>query len=85
MIIRKHSTNENPDNKKRPNNNPWEMIILDDYEKHMSLDSVQQLQKMNTVMKDQFEAYPVKTAMIPGVAGGNRILRDYKGCIENET
>ena len=38
--------------------NPWETISLDDYEKHMSLDSVKQLQKMNTIMKDQFEAYP---------------------------
>ena len=55
----------------RSNKNPWETISLDDYEKHMSLDSVQQLQKMNTVMKDQFEAYPVNTAMILGVAGGN--------------
>ena len=51
--------------------NPWEKISLDDYEKHMSLDSVQQLQKMNAIMKDQFEAYPVRTAMVLGVAGGN--------------
>ncbi len=51
--------------------NPWETISLDDYEKHMSLDSVKQLQKMNTIMKDQFEAYPVRTAMVLGVAGGN--------------
>ena len=28
-------------------NNPWEEISLDDYEKHMSLDSVRQLQAMN--------------------------------------
>jgi hypothetical protein len=53
------------------NHNPWEMISLDDYEKHMSLDSVKQLQKMNAMMKDQFEAYPVETAMVLGVAGGN--------------
>ena len=51
--------------------NPWDSISLDDYEKHMSLDSVQQLQKMNSIMKDQFEAYPVKTAMVLGIAGGN--------------
>ena len=51
--------------------NPWEKIDLDDYEKHMSLDSVQQLQKMNAIMKEQFDAYPVKTAMVLGVAGGN--------------
>ena len=51
--------------------NPWEEISLDDYEKHMSLDSVNQLQAMNHIMKEQFEAYPVETAMVLGVAGGN--------------
>ena len=51
--------------------NPWEEISLDDYEKHMSLDSVRQLQVMNAIMKGQFSAYPVDTAMILGVAGGN--------------
>ena len=52
-------------------NNPWEEISLNDYENHMSLDSVKQLQTMNTIMKEQFEAYPVSTAMVLGVAGGN--------------
>ena len=52
-------------------NNPWEEISLDDYENHMSLDSVKQLQTMNKIMEDQFEAYPVSTAMVLGVAGGN--------------
>ena len=51
--------------------NPWEEISLNDYEKHMSLDSVKQLQIMNSIMKEQFEAYPVSTAMVLGVAGGN--------------
>jgi hypothetical protein len=51
--------------------NPWEEISLDDYENHMSLDSVKQLQTMNNIMKEQFEAYPVSTAMVLGVAGGN--------------
>ena len=51
--------------------NPWKEISLDDYEKHMSLDSVNQLQTMNRIMKEQFEAYPVETAMVLGVAGGN--------------
>ncbi len=51
--------------------NPWEEISLDDYENHMSLDSVKQLQTMNSIMKEQFEAYPVTTAMVLGVAGGN--------------
>ena len=51
--------------------NPWEDISLSDYENHMSLDSVQQLQVMNSIMKEQFEAYPVDTAMVLGIAGGN--------------
>ena len=51
--------------------NPWEEINLDDYEKHMSLDSVRQLQTMNSIMKKQFEDYPVDTATILGIAGGN--------------
>lgn len=51
--------------------NPWEEITLSDYENHMSLDSVKQLQTMNSIMKEQFEAYDVDTAMVLGVAGGN--------------
>ena len=57
----------------RNEKNPWEEISLDDYENHMSLDSVRQLQTMNAMMKEQFEAYPVQTAMVLGVAGGNGI------------
>ncbi len=52
-------------------NNPWEEISLSDYERHMSLDCVRQLQTMDSLMKQQFEAYPVQTAMVLGVAGGN--------------
>ena len=52
-------------------NNPWEEISLSDYESHMSLDCVRQLQTMDSLMKQQFEAYPVQTAMVLGVAGGN--------------
>ena len=51
--------------------NPWEEISLDDYEKHMSLDSVRQLQALDSIMKKQFAAYPVETAAVLGVAGGN--------------
>ena len=51
--------------------NPWEEIRLDDYENHMRLDSVRQLQTMNAIIKEQFEAYPVETVMVLGVAGGN--------------
>ncbi len=51
--------------------NPWEEISIDDYEKHMSLDSVRQLQVLDSIMKEQFAAYPVETAAVLGVAGGN--------------
>lgn len=52
-------------------NNPWEDISLSDYENHMSLGSVMQLQTLNSFMKDQFEVFPVDTAIVLGVAGGN--------------
>lgn len=52
-------------------NNPWEEISLEDYENHMSLESVKQLQAMNAIMKKQFNMYPAKKVMILGVAGGN--------------
>lgn len=55
----------------KKNTNPWEEISLLDYEKHMSLDSVKQLQTLNEIMKRQFCAYPANTLMILGVAGGN--------------
>ena len=40
--------------------NPWEEISLDDYESHMRLDSVMQLQAMNQLMKGQLAAFPVR-------------------------
>lgn len=51
--------------------NPWEEIPLSDYENHMSLESVFQLQMMNRMMKEQLYAYPAKSVMILGIAGGN--------------
>lgn len=51
--------------------NPWEEISLEDYENHMKLDSVMQLQAMNEIMRGQFEAYPANSVMILGIAGGN--------------
>lgn len=51
--------------------NPWEEIPLSDYESHMNLDSVMQLQSMNQMMKEQLDAYSVSSVMILGVAGGN--------------
>ena len=51
--------------------NPWEEISLSDYENHMKLDSVMQLQNLNQMIKDQFSAYPVSSVMVLGIAGGN--------------
>lgn len=51
--------------------NPWKEINLADYENHMRLDTVQQLQAMNEMMKGQFDAYPINSVMVFGVAGGN--------------
>lgn len=51
--------------------NPWKSIKLSDYENHMKLDSVMQLQTLNVMMKKQLSAYPADSVMILGVAGGN--------------
>lgn len=51
--------------------NPWEEISLSDYENHMKLNSVMQLQNLNQMMKGQLNAYSVSSVMILGVAGGN--------------
>lgn len=51
--------------------NPWEEIPLTDYENHMKLDSVMQLQAMNEMMKGQFDSYDVSSIAIFGIAGGN--------------
>ena len=55
--------------------NPWKAIPLSDYENHMQLDSVMQLQAMNRMMKRQFCSCAAKSAMVLGVAGGNACLR----------
>lgn len=51
--------------------NPWQDILLDDYENHMQQDSVKQLQTINMMFKRQLDHDDVKTLMILGVAGGN--------------
>lgn len=51
--------------------NPWKEIQLYDYENHMKLDSVMQLQAMNSMMKKQFYWYSANTVMVLGIAGGN--------------
>ena len=55
----------------RKDPNPWEDIRLSDYENHMRLDSVRQLQTLNEMMKQQFENFNVSTCMILGIAAGN--------------
>lgn len=52
-------------------NNPWKEINLSDYENHMALDSVWQLQAMNQMMKEQLNQYNIQSVMILGIAGGN--------------
>lgn len=51
--------------------NPWKSIDLDKYEKHMELPAIRQSQSLNDFMDRQFNAFPVKSVMILGVAGGN--------------
>lgn len=51
--------------------NPWEDIALDDYEAHMALGSVAQLQALNALMREQFAACPPGSVAVFGVAGGN--------------
>ena len=51
--------------------NPFLEIPLEIYEKHMKLDTVQQLQVLNKSMKKQLNSYDVNRVMILGVAGGN--------------
>lgn len=51
--------------------NPWKSIKLSDYENHMKLDTVMQLQTLNSIMKEQLNKYSVDNVMILGVAGGN--------------
>lgn len=62
--------------------NPWEEISLEDYERHMSLDSVRQLQALSEIMKGQLDAYPVSRVMILGIAGGNGLEHIRKGQFE---
>lgn len=51
--------------------NPWEEIKLSDYENHMKLNTVMQLQTLNIMMKKQLNQNNIKTVMILGIAGGN--------------
>lgn len=62
--------------------NPWEEIPLADYENHMKLDTVMQLQTLNEMMKGQFDTFSVSSVMIFGIAGGNGLEHIQKGKFE---
>lgn len=62
--------------------NPWKSIDLDDYENHMRLDTVLQLQAMNQMMQDQLYRYQVASVSILGVAGGNGLNHIKRGMFE---
>lgn len=62
--------------------NPWEEIKLDDYEKHMSLESVYQLQVLNEMMGKQLNSYDIECVMILGIAGGNGLEHIDKNVIK---
>ena len=50
---------------------PWQEISLSDYESHMGLASVQQLQTMSSMMARQLAQPGIRSAMVLGAAGGN--------------
>ena len=51
--------------------NPWKEVSLDDYEHHMALANVYQLQTLDRIMSEQFSAHAVESVAVLGVAGGN--------------
>ena len=63
--------------------NPWNNIALEDYEKHMCFESVQQLQQLNEMMKCQIASCNKESIMILGVTGGNGL--EYINPADNQT
>lgn len=51
--------------------NPWTEVSLEDYESHMALSEVYQLQTLDAIMHSQFSTYKIESVAILGVAGGN--------------
>lgn len=51
--------------------NPWQLIDLNKYEKHMSSESVCQLQTLNEITKEQLQDNEQTYVGILGIAGGN--------------
>jgi 2-polyprenyl-3-methyl-5-hydroxy-6-metoxy-1,4-benzoquinol methylase len=71
--------------------NIWNLVPLEDYEKHMSHETVGQLQLLNELTKKYLESLRPETAMFLGVAGGNglehidnRVTRKVYGIDINE-
>ncbi len=52
-------------------NNPWKEVPLDVYEGHMTLDTVAQLQALDSLYEERLAAYPKSSVAFWGVAGGN--------------
>lgn len=50
---------------------PWTEVPLSDYEAHMGLADVRQLQQLDSIMREQFSDFPSATVLILGIAGGN--------------
>lgn len=51
--------------------NPWQRIALSDYEAHMAHEDVGQLQALSRLTQAQLAAYPARTLLYLGIAGGN--------------
>jgi hypothetical protein len=51
--------------------NPWLNISLEDYERHMSHDSVGQSRLLNSLTKKYLDKIKPQTAIFLGIAGGN--------------
>lgn len=51
--------------------NPWENLLLSNYENHMKLSDLFQLQTLNNIMKSQTNMYTIYSIAILEIAGGN--------------
>lgn len=55
-------------------NNPWELIDIEAYEKHMSSSEVYQLQMLNSITREQLQDNDQSLVGILGAASGNGLL-----------
>ncbi|MDI1307641.1 MAG: class I SAM-dependent methyltransferase, partial [bacterium] len=65
------------------NINPWNEIPLEDYENHMSHNSVGQLEVLNSLTKKYLNNIEPKTCLFLGVAGGNGLEHIDNNVTEN--